>query len=255
MEVKPPFQPSQPNGEAKEETSVDAAQHRHEQEVASVDANQERIMFRREVIKIFLDKGLLAAMLIVFGLLANLQLERFKSNLTDEIEEVKSIVKEKYDVRAEQRQHLAAQLAVYWPLDFYLDKDTHLYNDVFKCLYEKRAKKKLFGSKLESDAILPNHDAAVRLIQEKWYLLEPDDKLGELLHQYVRHVAIYHGLRAIGDQRTPREAAAAENWDKSGFPEDLPQLVHEKAIKLQQKYNKLVRGIEGGPIKGNAGHP
>ena len=86
----------------------------------------------------------------------------------------------------------------YWPIYIRLQKDNAVWKRILdrsKGTEDLRAK---VGDAIESKVVLPNHQETVRVIQDNIHLAQLDQKLEELLLQYVRHVAVYSAMRDAG---------------------------------------------------------
>jgi hypothetical protein len=186
------------------------------------------LSYREQVLLTLLDKGLLALILIVAGFWLNWYLEKFKSRqqLENELRKVRD---------QKQIELLESQLSkFYWPVYLHLQMD----NVVWQRILQKGSSDKLtadLSHRIETDFILPNHDATCTLIQANIHLAAPDSQLMKAVLKYLRHVTVYRALRATGNTSLD-PINVDEPWPKDLFP-----AVEEATFRKQREFETLLQ--------------
>jgi hypothetical protein len=146
-------------------------------------------------------------------------------------------------VDTERRHLLGERLSEFLlPIHHRLTQDDAAWERIWRHKHSPGQSK--IGRAAEERFILPNHEGIMNIINEKGFLMSDDEDLLNAISLYVRHVAIYRGLRASGDWTT----------DPAELGEPYPQEFH-KAIKARideyrKQYDALVEaqtGIKASP--------
>jgi hypothetical protein len=141
-------------------------------------------------------------------------------------------MKRQAELAQKQLDLLERQLAeFYWPLYLRLEKDNAVWGKILHRDDRTDPIRQKIAWQIESEFLLPNHEAIIKIVEEKIHLANPDDiLLGELL-AYIRHVAVFSAPRSAEIQdRDP--IALGEPYPKDLFP-----LVRERTIDLQKRYD------------------
>lgn len=86
---------------------------------------------------------------------------------------------------------------------------------------------------MEKEFILANHGRAVDLARENMHFLELDSELHKELVKYMRHVAAFQTIRALGEPLNPIDI-------DEPFPDQLKRLMREEYRKTQKEYDALM---------------
>lgn len=195
---------------------------------------RDSLNLKESIILAVVDKGLLALILAIAGFWLNRNLEAFKS---------KSALKNDLERLRDQKQLdlLQAQLSqFYWPVYLGLQVD----NAVWEKILQRESIDQVgaaVGRRIESDFILPNHDAVVKTITANIHLAAPGSELMDELLKYLRHVAVYRALRA-SDNANIDPISVGEPW-----PSDLFPAIRKATLVKQQEFEALLyhRGDKG----------
>lgn len=201
---------------------------------------------RDEIIKILLDKGLLAIIALFIAFYFNklierirlsnsriLELERQKGNLENDLLK---------DKRLRKVSYLEKQLSeFYWPIYIRLQKDSVLWERVPNFFNDAHSLPRETNDFLEREVLLKNHEEIVKVIESKFHLAEADEALSEEILKYIRHVTIYQAIRKVDDFRHLNPL----NFNEP-FPPNFLELFTKKLTEVQNNYNDLV-----GEIKSN----
>lgn len=165
---------------------------------------------RDSIILSIVDKGLLALILAIAGFWLNRYLEAFKSKraLENDLRKLRD---------QKQLELLQAQLCqFYWPVYFGLQMDNAVWEKILQRESNDQVRAAL-AKKIESDFILPNHEAIVKTIMGNIHLAAPGRELMDELLRYLRHIAIYRALRASGTTNID-PIGVGEPWPANVFP-------------------------------------
>jgi hypothetical protein len=208
--------------------------------------------FNQELVKILLDKGLLALVLAVAGYWLNRMLEQSKARqaLENELAKLKD---------TKRLDFLERQLAeFYWPLYLRLEIDNAIWRRILDRNSVESELRQRLGAAIEKDVILPNHEQVVSLLQAKFHLAQANPEMVQAIFRYLRHVAVYRALR--GEKCYDKNPIdLGEPW-----PGNLFHLVRGKLDQLQAQYDArtAARGADtagtlggGGPRAPEAGFP
>jgi len=162
--------------------------------------------FHQQIILAVLDKGLIASLLAIAGFWLNRYIDAFKSRRALENELLRTRDQK-------QIQFLESQLSqLFWPLYLRLQTD----NVVWERILQRKSNdptKAALGKQVELDVLLPNHEAACKIIQDNIHLAA-DATLVKILLKYIKHVTIYRAIRATGDKETD-PIDVGEPWHSS----------------------------------------
>ena len=132
-----------------------------------------------------------------------------------------------------QMQRLEKQLSeFYWPLYAGLVYDEAIWK--LRPLTEdlNDEERKQIQEKIESDLLLPNHEAMAQIISSKLQLAGYA-KVPEIYEEYLRHVAAFKGLRASGSQEAPSSIGAP-------WPEGFTEQIQKRTVELTQQHAALI---------------
>lgn len=133
-------------------------------------------------------------------------------------------------------ERLERQLSeFFWPVYLRLQKDNAVWEKILDKNKGDDELRQAVGHEIEKNTILPNHDEIVSIIESKAYLAEPDQKLSQLLQQYLRHVAVYKSMRSAGCyDKDP--IYLSEPW-----PSELFEVIETRTLALQKQYESYLR--------------
>lgn len=122
----------------------------------------------------------------------------------------------------------------YWPIYLRLKKDDDVWKDVFKSDLNKLPHDVRVS--MEKNFILPNHSEIMKIIQNKYYLAgitdsKEDQEFEDLILKYVRHVAVYQGLRS---------SPVYENKEPNDYGADYPYNISEEFKKTDRLYYRSI---------------
>jgi hypothetical protein len=193
----------------------------------AVGTGEGQVGLKDSIILSIVDKGLLALVLAVAGFWLNRYLESFKSRraLENDLRKLRD---------QKQLELLQAQLCqFYWPIYFGLQMD----NAVWEKILQRESDDQLraaIGKKIESDFIMPNHDAIAKTIMSNIHLAAPGSELMNELLKYLRHIAIYRALRASGNTNID-PIVVGEPWPTKVFP-----AVEKATLEKQREFDALL---------------
>ena len=140
----------------------------------------ESMTLTEEILKIILDKGLLALIIVYVGFKLNRILQNQKQRHLIEFEKRKNSI-----------AFLEKQLSeFYWPIYLRLLKDNAMWQSVLQ-LFSKTNIPVESSDWLEKEFILKNHNEVINIIDTKLFLAKADKEMIDELLFYVKHVAIY----------------------------------------------------------------
>jgi len=94
--------------------------------------------------------------------------------------------------------------------------------------------KAALGKQVELDVLLPNHEAACKIIQDNIHLAA-DATLVKIMLKYIKHVTIYRAIRATGDKETD-PIDVGEPWPAEVFP-----AVAAATLDHQKRFEELLQ--------------
>jgi hypothetical protein len=144
--------------------------------------------------------------------------------------------------------YMASQLSdFYWPLYLRLKRDTATWKLMHK-KWDGTPFERSLGLALDREFILPNHEAAVSLIESHLYLIKPDPQLLDALTKYMKHVSVFKALRSIGSKEDPSAAGAP-------FPDEVEAIVKDRLEKLQEAYDTELKAVRLDPSPQTKSNP
>jgi hypothetical protein len=179
------------------------------------------ITFEQELFLTVLDKGLIGILLAIAGFWLNRYLEAFKSRRALESELIKTRDQKELELVQSQLSQF------YWPVYLRLQID----NVVWERILQRQSNdpvRAALAHRIETDFILPNHEATCKIIESNIHLAAPNPELLQALLKYVRHVAVYRAIRATGNTEVD-PVDVGEPWPADVFP------IVEKATLARQK--------------------
>ncbi len=86
---------------------------------------------------------------------------------------------------------------------------------------------------MEKEYILKNHARAVELVRENMHFLDINCELHKELVKYIRHVAVFQSIRALGEVLNPIDVGEP-------FPNNLHELMKIEYKNTQKEYERLI---------------
>jgi len=184
--------------------------------------------FREQLAITLIDKAAIGALVLFAGFWLNRALEKFKANQARESDRERLRIQK-------QVEYLDRQLSeFYYPIYIRLHIDGATWKRILDREHGAEDLRARVGGQIERDVLLPNHEAIVAIIQTRIHLAESDQEAFDAMLAYVRHVAVYRALRAVGcNDRDP--IALNEPWPKQLLP-----VIERTTARLQQQYDSLV---------------
>lgn len=185
--------------------------------------------FQQQLIVTIVDKAAIGALLLLAGFGLNRLLENFKADL------VRQNDRERLR-NQKQLDYLERQLSeFYYPIYVRLHIDGATWRRILDREHGNEDLRGQVGTQIEKDVLLPNHEAIVAIIQSKIHLAESDQQAFDAMLSYVRHVAVYRAMRAVGcNDRDPIHLG--EPWPKEFLP-----VIEQTTYRLQQQYDALLQ--------------
>jgi hypothetical protein len=123
----------------------------------------------------------------------------------------------------------------YYPIYLRLQKDNVVWKRILDTREEEGSLKQKVGGEIEKNTVLPNHAEIVQIIEKHIHLAQADEKLFDLLLQYINHISVYKAIRDAGEYKVfPLEL-------HEPYPNDLFAEVQRRTLQLQEEYNKLIK--------------
>ncbi|KQT17091.1 hypothetical protein ASG31_12130 [Chryseobacterium sp. Leaf404] len=199
----------------------------------------------QEIIKIFIDKGIMAILILFIAFRFNKMIEKIKTSNTEvlDLKRQKSILENDLlkDKRFRKLSFLERQLSeFYWPIYIRLQKDTILFEKIPNFFSDHNTLPIETNDYLENEVILKNHNEIVEIIESKFHLAEADEILSNEFLKYIKHVTTYQAIRKIShfNHRNPIDF-------NEPYPPNFNDIFAENLKKIQTKYNNLVEEIKG----------
>ncbi len=123
----------------------------------------------------------------------------------------------------------------YWPIYLQLQNDNLMYELLIQRDQDPTSPESVLSKKIESGAILPSHQAVLKVIEDNIHLAG-DNHVCDATLRYVRHVKIYEMLRAAELKGDPINHG--QEYPKEYFP-----LIKNRVTALQAEYDRLVQLI------------
>lgn len=182
---------------------------------------------RHPLLIVVVDKLAIAGLLLFAGYKLNQLMERFKADRARE--------NDRERLRAQKLDYLERQLSeFYYPICVRLHIDTATWRRILDREHGDGDIRAQVGARIERDVLLPNHEAIVSIIQSKFHLAEDDPEGFDTMLKYVRHVAVYRAMRAVGfNDRDP--ISLDEPWPRNFLP-----IMERTAARLQREYDALL---------------
>jgi hypothetical protein len=120
----------------------------------------------------------------------------------------------------------------YWPLYLLLEKDDLMYERITERDADPDSNASRLSICIESDFVLPNHQAVVKVIEENLHLARAHVVVAACV-AYVRHVKVYEMLDAAGVKTDPINQGAP-------YPKNITDTVRQHCMKLQAEYDEMI---------------
>lgn len=149
-------------------------------------------------------------------------------------EKIKQLNKNKVETELNERISLLEQQIerFYWPLSLYMKNDDAVWQRV-PSLYEDGSQLPTkAGSSVEKEFLLPNHEKAVKVIEDNFHLIGENEVLIQELLKYIRHVAVFKSLRLSGAELNPIDV-------DEPFPPGLGELIESETSKKRDELEIL----------------
>ena len=193
-----------------------------------------------ELVKIIVEKGLLAVIIAIIGYWMNKSLEKIKFENAKylELEKQNTQLKNKIVESAREKglETVEKQLSeFYYPIYFRLQKDNAIWRLSPKLNQNNQALPNEANEIIENEYILKNHKEIVEIIENKAHLIEINDELQEQINLYLKHMAVYDTIRKVDVLKkfNPIDFEAP-------FPKKFYLTVENRIKKLQEEHEKLL---------------
>ena len=197
-----------------------------------------------ELIKIILEKGLLAIIILIIGYWVNKALEKVKFENAKylELEKQNNALRNKIieSSREKRIKRVEEQLSeFYYPVYFRLQKDNAIWRLSPQLNQNNQALPEEANEIIENDYILKNHREIVSIIEGKSHLIEINTELREEINGYLKHMAVYDTIRKVEVLKkfNPIDFEAP-------FPKGFYLAIENRMEKLQLKHEKLLNQTE-----------
>jgi len=120
----------------------------------------------------------------------------------------------------------------YWPLYLLLEKNAVIYESLIQRDQDPDSNATRLSIRAESDFTLPNHQAAVKVIEDHIYLARVNEVVSSCV-TYVRHVKVLEMLQAAEVRTEPITLGAP-------YPKGFIDIVRNNCQKLQAEYDQLI---------------
>lgn len=122
----------------------------------------------------------------------------------------------------------------YWPILFYLKKSDVVWQRIVQQIGVDDPLSRELNNKLGRNFFYPNNQKVLQVIENNYYLAQPDEQLEEQIDAFVRHQSVFQGIKeSLVDDVDP--IRFGERW-----PENLLTLIESKTKTLQAEYDKLI---------------
>ena len=192
------------------------------------------LSFKDQLILTITDKALIGGLVAIAGFWLNRYSEIFKSrqDLENELRKARD---------QKQLEILQSQLSnFYWPIYLRLQMD----NVVWERILDRQAKdqiKRSLATEIETNFILPNHEATCEIIRSNIQFAASDKYLFDSLVAYVRHVTVYKALRSSGNKDID-PLDVGEPW-----PHELFGRVREATLAKQKDFDEMLKATSARP--------
>ncbi len=193
--------------------------------------------FGEELILLVIDKVIIAG--IAFYLWHLYQKKQYREK--EEVEkrrgleeQIKQLSRDKFEIELNEKMTLLEQQLerFYWPLSLCMKNDDAVWQRV-PSLYEDGTQLPTeAGSSVEKEFLLPNHEKAVKVIEDNFHLIGGNEFLIQELLKYIRHVAVFKSLRLSGAELNPIDV-------DEPFPQGLGKLIEEETLKKREELEVL----------------
>ena len=151
-----------------------------------------------------------------------------RKDLEEQIEQIK---KQKHETEIREKiDLLELQLErFYWPISLFMKNDDAVWHRVPSLYDDGTQLPTKAGASVEEYFLLPNHDKAVKVIEDNFHLIGSNEDLIQELIKYIRHVAVFKSLRLSGAKENPIDVGEP-------FPKGLVKLIE---IETNRKMEEL----------------
>ena len=120
----------------------------------------------------------------------------------------------------------------YWPISLYMKNDDAVWQRVPSLHEDGTQLPTEAGSSVEKEFLLPNHEKAVKVIEENFHLIGENEALIQELLKYIRHVAVFKSLRLSRSDLNPIDV-------DEPFPTRLVELVETEIKNKREELDDL----------------
>jgi hypothetical protein len=120
----------------------------------------------------------------------------------------------------------------YWPIYLLLGRDDLMYGLQIEANEDPASPESRLSKAIESGAILPSHQAVLKVIEENIHLAG-DKQVCDATLRYVNHVKVYEMLAAAGVKSLP----ISHGYE---YPKEYYPLIKDRVMALQAEYDRLI---------------
>jgi hypothetical protein len=187
---------------------------------------------KEDLIKIFVDKGLLSLIILVSGYWLNKYLE-----ISKQTNALKNKIKETN--RDKALSTIEKQLSnFYYPIYFRLQKDNVLWKLSPQLWGKEESLPSDTNNIIEIDSVLKNHLEIVNVIENNIHFIEVDEDLQAAINSYIKHVTVYDIIR-----KTESIKHLNPIDFKAPYPKKFEQTIKDRMNSLTQRNNELLKEI------------
>ncbi len=193
--------------------------------------------FGEELGLLVIDKVIIAGLAFYLWHLYQKKQDKEKEEIRrrrDLEEQIKQLHRDKFETELSERIALLEQQLerFYWPLFLYMKNDDAVWQRV-PSLYDDGSQLPTeAGLSVEKEFLLPNHEKAVKVIEENFHLIGENEPLIQELLKYIRHVAVFKSLRLSGVELNPIDV-------DEPFPPGLSGLIEVETSKKREELEVL----------------
>jgi hypothetical protein len=121
----------------------------------------------------------------------------------------------------------------YWPIYLLLGRDDLMYGLQIEANENPESPESRLSKAIESGAILPSHQAVLKVIEENIHLAG-DKQVCDATLRYVNHVKVYEMLAAAGVKSLP----ISHGYE---YPKEYYPLIKDRVTALQAEYDRLIQ--------------
>ena len=185
-----------------------------------------------KLIEIFVEKGLLALIILIAGYWVSKYLE---------VDKQRNLFKNK--IKETNRDRVVAKVErqlsnFYYPIYFRLQKDNALWKLSPQLSGNKSSLPQETNDIIEKEHILKNHLEIISIIESNIHLIEIDTELQTNINKYIRHIVVYDTIRKTVtiNKLNPIDFDAP-------FPNSFIEIITDRMTRLQKVNNELLNDV------------